>query len=101
MKHITNGAGLEDLGICGLDPTTSPPALSRIQGQKPSLLRQQVRQLCPGKPGVYGMIDGAGELVYIGKAKNLRGRLLSYFRRKGRPPRAGQILGQHRAVVWE
>jgi excinuclease ABC subunit C len=31
-------------------------------------------------PGIYQMFDGAGQLLYIGKAKNLRNRLTSYFR---------------------
>lgn len=33
----------------------------------------------PTDPGVYLMRDGAGTILYIGKAKNLKNRLLSYF----------------------
>jgi len=33
----------------------------------------------PGKPGVYLMRDEAGHIIYIGKAKNLKARLSSYF----------------------
>ncbi|MXV17585.1 excinuclease ABC subunit UvrC [Hufsiella ginkgonis] len=33
----------------------------------------------PHKPGVYQYWDNAGELIYIGKAKNLRNRVTSYF----------------------
>jgi excinuclease ABC subunit C len=40
-------------------------------------------------------------LIYVGKAKSLRGRLLSYFRPKSRDPKAGRILEQTRAIVWE
>jgi excinuclease ABC subunit C len=32
----------------------------------------------PARPGVYLMRDAAGEVVYIGKAKNLRQRLRNY-----------------------
>ncbi len=32
-------------------------------------------------PGVYLFMDDAGRVIYVGKAKNLRSRLLSYFRR--------------------
>ncbi len=33
----------------------------------------------PPKPGVYQYWDSAGELIYIGKAKNLKNRVSSYF----------------------
>jgi DNA polymerase-3 subunit epsilon len=33
----------------------------------------------PDTPGVYHMFDAAGQLLYIGKAKNLRRRVSSYF----------------------
>ncbi len=31
-------------------------------------------------PGVYKMKNKAGEIIYIGKAKNLKNRVTSYFR---------------------
>ncbi len=33
----------------------------------------------PHKPGIYQYYDASGELIYIGKAKNLRNRVASYF----------------------
>ncbi len=33
----------------------------------------------PDKPGVYQFIDSFGKLIYIGKAKNLKKRVTSYF----------------------
>ena len=47
------------------------------------------------------MVDGTGRLIYVGKAKALRVRLLSYFRSKSRDPKAGRILALTRSLVWE
>jgi excinuclease ABC subunit C len=41
-------------------------------------LAEKVRQL-PASSGVYIFKDAAGEIIYVGKAKNLRSRVRSYF----------------------
>ena len=40
-------------------------------------------QRTPTGPGVYLMKDSDGTIIYIGKARNLKNRLSSYFRKKG------------------
>ena len=42
-------------------------------------LQQKIRTL-PTEPGVYLYKNAEGEVIYVGKAKNLRSRVASYFR---------------------
>ncbi|MBO7188547.1 MAG: GIY-YIG nuclease family protein, partial [Tidjanibacter sp.] len=41
-------------------------------------LKEQVAAL-PTTPGVYQFFNSSGEIIYVGKAKNLRRRVSSYF----------------------
>jgi excinuclease ABC subunit C len=78
-----------------------PAVLHTVRGKRPGRLRAGVRRECPRLPGVYGMVDGKGELVYVGKTKCLRGRLLSYFCHRSRDPKATRIICDTRKLVWE
>jgi len=40
---------------------------------------KKILLLLPSKPGIYQFIDSSGNIIYIGKAKNLRKRVHSYF----------------------
>jgi excinuclease ABC subunit C len=49
---------------------------------------------CSGRPGVYRMFDIEGRLLYVGKAKNLKKRLSSYFRKTGHAPKTSALVGR-------
>ncbi|MCX7665006.1 MAG: GIY-YIG nuclease family protein [Gemmataceae bacterium] len=88
-------------GSTSITPCDFTPLLGRIQGKAEAELWEKVRQKAPRLSGVYGMLNRSGELIYIGKAKNLRARLMSYFRKNSRDPKAGRILESTRYLLWE
>ncbi|MCO7521569.1 MULTISPECIES: excinuclease ABC subunit UvrC [unclassified Pseudomonas] len=49
---------------------------------------------CSGRPGVYRMFDGEARLLYVGKAKNLKKRLASYFRKAGLAPKTAALVAR-------
>ena len=52
----------------------------------------------PLTPGIYMMRDVAGEVIYVGKAKNLRNRLSSYFKTKNHPPKTQALVANIASV---
>ena len=50
------------------------------------------------KAGVYVMLNTAGETLYVGKAKNLRKRLSSYFRASGLTTKTMALVGRIHAI---
>ena len=49
---------------------------------------------CSGRPGVYRMFDLDAKLLYVGKAKNLKKRLASYFRQTGLAPKTSALVAR-------
>ena len=67
------------------DPSTYRPAPGEI----------------PTSPGVYRFLDAEGRVIYVGKAKNLRARLSSYFQdMAGLHPRTQKMVTTACAVEW-
>lgn len=49
-------------------------------------------------PGVYRMFDAGRHLLYVGKARNLRQRLSSYFRTRQQSPKTQRLVAQIHAI---
>nr|WP_229729418.1 excinuclease ABC subunit UvrC [Agaricicola taiwanensis] len=57
------------------------------------VIRGLLRTL-PNGPGVYRMIDAAGEVLYVGKARSLKKRVTSYARGIGHTNRIGRMISE-------
>lgn len=65
----------------------------------PDVIRDHVTRL-PGKPGVYRMFGEAGELLYVGKARNLKARVSSYAKIGGQTQRIARMISLTRAMEF-
>jgi excinuclease ABC subunit C len=64
-------------------------------------MRDLVRADCVDRPGVYRMLSPDGEIVYVGKSKRVRSRLLSYFRCSYPEDKGARILREADRIEWE
>jgi excinuclease ABC subunit C len=65
------------------DPTAGADGGGAEEYELPLTVQEKLESL-PTDPGVYQYKDRDGKVIYVGKAKNLRNRVRSYFQ-KGRP----------------
>jgi excinuclease ABC subunit C len=66
-----------------------------------AVMRANVRAMCEDRPGVYRMTSAEGEVVYVGKSKRVRSRLLSYFRCAWPADKGARILREASQIDWE
>lgn len=64
-------------------------------------LRERIRCLAENRPGVYRMTDPTGRVLYVGKAKRLRTRLMGYFRARYPEDKAARILHATHDIAWD
>lgn len=81
------------LGVLGLDDLV---ALSKLAGH-PQARKLTLTSALPRTPGVYLFCGGRDEVLYVGKATNLRQRVRSYFGRDDRR-RIGPMLREMQCV---
>ena len=82
-----------------IDPTTAPPE-TRPEDQSPDdaparrgpdVINGYLKTL-PNSPGVYRMIDAAGDVIYVGKARSLKARVSNYTRLGGHTNRIARMI---------
>jgi len=64
-------------------------------------VRQALRAVCPSVPGVYGMIDSWGQLIYVGMSGRLRDRLLTYFTKGPAEAKEKRVAAHAVRLTWE
>jgi excinuclease ABC subunit C len=80
--------------------------IPRIEHQPTSdaqlaVMRSTVKDTAADRPGIYRMISSDGEVLYVGKSKRVRTRLLSYFRCAYPAEKGARILRSADKIEWE
>jgi excinuclease ABC subunit C len=57
-------------------------------------------KLAPSRPGAYRMIDGRGDVLYVGKAKNIKKRVAAYARPTGHDTRIERMIALTRTLEF-
>jgi len=81
-------------------PLAPVPGIPTGTAARRDALRAHIRAHAENRPGVYRMLGPAGEILYIGKSRQVRTRLLSYFRAK-RGEKAHEIVSHAWRIEWE
>lgn len=63
-------------------------------------LRHHVRAAAARRPGVYEFLDDSGRVCYVGKAKDLRSRLLSYFSAPWPESKSALLIRSAAEIRW-
>jgi len=65
----------------------------------PDIIRDHVTRL-PSRPGVYRMFGETGELLYVGKARNLKARVSNYAKIGGQTQRIARMISLTRSMEF-
>lgn len=81
--------------LAGVAGSETPLAISAIV---PPFDPKAFLKTLTALPGVYRMLDQRGEVLYVGKARNLRQRVSSYFREQHASAKTRSLVAQIRAI---
>ncbi len=75
------------------DPAAMAPDAAAVADVRtgPEVIAAYIKRL-PGSPGVYRMLDTAGDVIYVGKARSLKARVSNYARMGGHTNRIARMI---------
>lgn len=103
MEHAVGQ--LETIPFRRFGPSTFWPFRRQLQTLDVSPdyadVRRSMRDECPRRPGVYGMIDARQQLIYVGMSTVLPKRLVTYFQSGSDERKEYRIAAHTKRLVWE
>ena len=78
----------EETSLPTLEPEIAP--VGTLAVGRAAIMR--FAKLAPSSPGVYRMIDAHGNVLYVGKAKNIKRRITAYARPTGHDSRISRMI---------
>ena len=88
---------LLDIADGAPDPASRGPAPTRLFGVE--VIKDNLKRL-PPRPGVYRMYDEHADLLYVGKARNLKNRVGSYAKLGGHTQRIARMISLTRSMEF-
>jgi excinuclease ABC subunit C len=90
----------DDIGLPEIEEAGAVelPAASSGTTGRAALIR--FVKLAPSAPGVYRMVDANGDVLYVGKAKNIRKRVLAYVRPTGHDSRIERMISAASSIEF-
>lgn len=98
-RTMTDEPNTNDKTIANDETSDTSPPLPAPLAEGIEVIRAYLKTL-PASPGVYRMIDGKGDVLYVGKAKRLAQRVPAYTQPARLPFRLQRMVSQTRRMEF-
>jgi excinuclease ABC subunit C len=92
----------EEVAPAGVDPASFDwhTELAKVEGKSGAELIQELVKRLPNQPGVYRMMNGSGDVLYVGKARSLKKRVTSYAQGRVHSNRLARMVRETHAMEF-